>query len=128
VGGADNNRDYYCVESAFDFGDGMVQSAIPSCAEWTSETTIQRKYTASYVYDKPGSYRAIFSLGKTRSESLTILVHDKAESPKGDTPAPTETGDNSQREGKRATGGMCLGPLGLMLLPLVGLALVGRRR
>jgi hypothetical protein len=124
VGGPDNNRDYYCVESAFDFGDGNVQSAVPSCAEWTSEAVVQRKYTASYVYDRPGTYRVTFSLAQAHSEALTIVVRDKAGSSKNEKPVPTKTGNTA--EGK--SGGLCLGPLGLMLLPLLGLTLAGRRR
>jgi Ca-activated chloride channel family protein len=124
VGGADNNRDYYCVESAFDFGDGMVQSAVPSCAEWTSGAVVQRKYTASYVYDRPGTYRVTFSLGEAHSEALTIVVRDKAGSSKNEKPVPTKASNTA--EGK--SGGLCLGPLGLMLLPLLGLTLASRRR
>jgi Ca-activated chloride channel family protein len=126
VGGSDNNRDYYCVESTFDFGDGGVQSAVPDCAEWTAASAIQRQYNASYVYDQPGTYRAAFSLANARSEPLTIVVRAKGEAPAA-TPAPARTGNATPQGTQRATGGLCAGPLGLMLVPLLGLALAGRR-
>jgi PKD repeat protein len=127
VGGRDNNRDYYCVESAFEFGDGMVQSAIPGCIEWTPEAEIQREYSASYVYDEPGVYQVVFSLGGSQSEPLTILVHDGAETRRDDAPIPSlaadETEDGLQQgEGKGLAGSICFGAFGLALLPLVGLA------
>jgi hypothetical protein len=131
VGGPDNNRDYYCVESAFEFGDGMVQSAIPGCVEWTPEAVVQREYSASYVYDEPGVYQATFSLGGTRSERLTIVVHDGTEARGDDTPIPSLAGDEteggSQVESESSTRRICLGPLGLVLLPLLGAVRASRR-
>jgi len=138
-GGPDNNRDYYCVESAFEFGDGMVQSAIPGCIEWTPETAIQREYSASYVYAEPGTYRATFSLDNTRSEPLTIVVREKGEPLVEDTPVssnddrpvsqdtPERPPDDASAESENSGSGLCLGPLGLLLLPLLG-AVHARRR
>jgi Ca-activated chloride channel family protein len=132
VGGPDNNRDYYCVESTFEFGDGMVQSAIPGCLEWTPESIIQREYSASYIYHEPGVYQATFSLSGTQSQPLTIVVRDRTELATGEEPVSTPSvagpEDDSQAEGKSPTGGPCLGSLGLVLLPLVGLVLAGRRK
>ena len=124
VGGPNNNQDYYCVESAFEFGDGMVQSAIPGCLEWTPEAEIQRAYSASYVYDQPGIFAVVFSLGGTQSESLTIVVHDQTRARGDDEPRPLGIDDrpegDSQVEGKGPVSSGCLGPLGLVLLPLMG--------
>jgi Ca-activated chloride channel family protein len=126
VGGSDNNRDFYCVESTFDFGDGETQTASPVCGEWTASSTIQRQFNASYVYDKPGTYRATFSLDRARSEPLTIVVRAKGEAPVA-TSTPIMTDYVTPEGGQRATGGLCAGPLGLLLVPLLGLALAGRR-
>ncbi|UCH87461.1 MAG: VWA domain-containing protein, partial [Dehalococcoidia bacterium] len=132
VGGPDNNRDYYCVESAFEFGDGMAQSAIPGCVEWTPETEIQREYSASYVYDEPGVYQATFSLGGTQSEPLTIAVHDQSRAQADDEPIPSgtdnEPGGGSGAENKGLASSLCFGALGLVLLPLAGLVVDSRRR
>jgi Ca-activated chloride channel family protein len=132
VGGPDNNRDYYCVESTFEFGDGMVQSAIPGCLEWSSESVTQREYSASYVYDEPGVYQATFSLEGTQSQPLTIVVRDRTELATGaepvSTPSVAEPEDASQAQDSRPAGNLCPGSLGLVLLPLVGLVFAARRR
>ena len=137
VGGPDNNRDYYCVESAFEFGDGMVQSAIPGCVEWTPEAVVQREYSASYVYDEPGVYQATFSLGGSQSESLTIVVHNRLESTTNDEPITSENTDVTRTAGETrddSTGGpersasrLCLSPMGLLMLPLLGVVFARRR-
>jgi hypothetical protein len=139
-GGPDNNRDYYCVESAFEFGDGTVQSAIPGCIAWTPETAIQREYSASYVYAEPGTYQATFSLDQTRSEPLTIVVRERGEPPAEDTPVSSEDDrplppdtpegppDDAGAESENSGSGLCLGPLGLLLLPLLSKVGVSRRR
>ncbi len=126
VGGSDYSRDFYCVESTFSFGDGGIQSAVPDCAEWTAASNIQRQFNASYVYDKPGTYQATFALAKTRSEPLTIVVHARGEPAAATAPARTSNA-TPQATGQRATGGLCAGPLGLLLVPLLGLALAARR-
>jgi Ca-activated chloride channel family protein len=132
VGGPDNNRAYYCVESTFEFGDGMVQSAVPGCLEWTPESVIQREYSASYIYHEPGLYRSTFSLSGTQSEPLTIVVRDRTE-PAADAepiskPSVAEPENDSQAQDSGPAGGLCLGSLGLVLLPLVGLVLAARRK
>jgi Ca-activated chloride channel family protein len=133
VGGPDSNRDYYCVESAFEFGDGTVQSAIPGCLEWTPGAEIQREYTASYVYDEPGVFQATFSLGGTQSESLSIAVQDHRPAREDDESRRLGIDDeqegDSQVEAKRSVGSGCLGSLGLILLPLMGaIQHISRRR
>jgi hypothetical protein len=132
VGGPDNNEDYYCVESAFEFGDGMAQSAIPGCLAWTPETEIQREYSASYVYDEPGVYQVVFSLGGSESEALTIVVHDRARAQADDEPIPAGSDDEPERGSQAESNGLasslCFGSLGLVLLPLAGLVVDRRRR
>lgn len=122
VGGQDDNRDYYCVESAFDFGDGISQSSTPACAAWQEGAAIQRRFTASYVYEEPGEYRAAFSLGNTSSEPVTIVVRAAAEeapepgNAAAQTPAPPAPPAESPAGQSPAT---CLA--GLWPLPLLGL-------
>jgi hypothetical protein len=132
VGGPDNNQDYYCVEIAFEFGDDIVQSAIPGCVEWTPEAEIEREYSASYVYDEPGIYQATFSLGTTQSEPLTIVVRNEAEAQEDEVPilsgTDDEPGDDSQVDSSGLASSLCLGAFGLVLLPLAGLLVDSRRR
>lgn len=115
VGGADNNPDYYCVESSFEFGDGMAQSAIPGCAEWTEETVTQREYRASYVYDTPGVYRARFSLAGSESDFVTIVVNDR----EATGPAVDDVGPAAGPERALGSGfapAFCLGGLSVVVL------------
>jgi hypothetical protein len=106
VGGPDDNRDYYCVEHIFTFGDGISQSAIPGCIEWQPGTTIERRYTANYVYEEPGEYEVTFSLGSTRSEPITIIVKEETN------PVLAQTiSGNSAEPGSESGGLGCLGAL-----------------
>jgi len=57
-----------------------------------------------------------------------IVVRAKGEAPAATQPAPGRTGNATPQGSQRTTGGLCAGPLGLMLVPLLGLALAGRRR
>jgi Ca-activated chloride channel homolog len=95
VGGTDNNPDYYCVESTFEFGNGDAQSQIPDCVEWTEEANIRREYLASYVYQTPGMYQARFSLGGTESELLTIVVGEAGTAAPPPQPGPSSVGNPS---------------------------------
>jgi len=119
------------VASAFEFGDGMVQSAIPACIEWSPQAEVQREYSASYVYDKPGTYQASFSLGDTRSAPLTVVVRGREEPTTDAEPGPAQTvGEpegSASDQSDRPTRRVCLGPMGLVLLPLAGVALASRR-
>jgi Ca-activated chloride channel family protein len=136
VGGPDDNREYYCVESAFDFGDGIRQSSAPDCLEWQAGTAIQRRFTANYVYEEPGEYQVTFSLGGVKSEPVKIVVKGTADAPTGSNetdPAsaqavsavPTVPTENAQTPAAANTQ-TCLA--GLLLLPVLGLTVAWYRR
>jgi Ca-activated chloride channel family protein len=130
VGGPDDNQDYYCVESAFDFDDGISQSSVPGCTEWQQGMTIQRRFTANYVYEEPGEYQATFSLGGTESEPVNIVVRSVDEPPASGSSATQTTpaaspGDDDQSTDR--SGGLgCMG--GLLPLSLLGVAIFGWRK
>ena len=132
VGGPDDNLDYYCVESVFDFGDGIGRSATPDCTEWQPGVDIQRQFTASFVYDQPGEYQATFRLGEAESEPVTIIVRDTGAESGADEPASTQTlasnpedtsVGNEPAADPNSTG--CL--LGLLPLSLLGVVIGWRR-
>jgi len=131
VGGPDDNQDFYCVESGFDFGDGIQQSSSPDCTEWEAGVDIQRRYTASYVYDQPGQYHVTFSLAGAKSEPVTIVVKDAAEGSTGAEAVAAQTtlapnaADNAEPVAPLNTQA-CL--TGLLILPLLGLVVVWRER
>ena len=136
VGGPANNQTFYCVESTFDFGDGIMQSATPGCLPWQDDIEIQRSYTANYLYDEPGEYQVSFSLAGVESESLTIIVSDSSDSQgagpdaedsrAGPSPDTDDAPGIAQTAAGPALGTNCLS--GLVLLPLVGLVFAVRRR
>ncbi len=126
VGGADNNEAYYCVESMFDFGDGISNSSIPSCTSWQVDTEIQRHYSANYVYDKPGKYWVTFSLGGTASEPVMIMVYDESEL--GEAPVEPEPSPLAAEESNRTGQGQTGCVRGLLPLSLLGLVMGWRRR
>jgi Ca-activated chloride channel family protein len=132
VGGPDDNPDYYCVESVFDFGDGIGRSATPDCTEWQPGVDIQRQFTASFVYDQPGEYQATFRVGQAESEPVTISVRDTGAESAADEPASTQTlagnpqdtsAGNKPAADPNSTG--CL--LGLLPLSLLGVVIGWRR-
>jgi len=126
VGGPDDNRDYYCVEHVFNFGDGISQSAIPGCIEWQPGTVIERRYTANYVYEAPGEYEVTFSLGGTQSEPVTIVVVSPEEASKisAQNTSPDESPQNAPSD-ENTSGSSCL--IGLLPLSLL-LGVVSLRR
>jgi Ca-activated chloride channel family protein len=132
VGGPDNNRDYYCVESSFNFGDGISQDAIPDCVEWQEDAEIQRRYTANYLYEEPGEYQVTFSLAGAESEPITIVVKDAADEPAEDQSAPAQPTSASTAPVDKAQAAPAAGSnncvTGLMLLPALGILLVWQRK
>jgi hypothetical protein len=131
VGGPDDNRDYYCVESSFDFGDGISQSSVPDCIKWQAGTEIQRRFAANYVFEEPGEYQATFRLGDTESEPVRIVVRDAANEPGRDESGaaqavPEQDGlANGESPASEVVSPNCL--LGLLPLSLLGIV-VGYRR
>ncbi len=120
VGGPEDNRDYYCVESSFDFGDGISRSATPTCTDWQEGAEIQRRYQANYVYEEPGEYQVTFDLAGTKSEPVTIVVKEKAAEP--DQAASVQTGPAAEEVAPgQANIPACV--TGLWLLPLLGLVI-----
>ncbi|MCB0197633.1 MAG: hypothetical protein KDJ65_37155, partial [Anaerolineae bacterium] len=131
IGGADDNEDFYCVESTFDFGDGNNQSQSPGCTAWEPGTEISRDFTANTIYEEPGEYTVRFQLGEAESEPITIIVNAADSEQEDDTAAAP---DDSEAEASTVSttntannlqGTNCLS--GLMLLPLAALV-IGLRR
>lgn len=129
IGGPDDNQDFYCVESTFDFGDGTNQSQSPGCVAWEPGMEILRRFVANYVYEQPGEYQVTFQLGEAESEPITIVVKDSQDEPNTSDSASAESGETEVvvETGPQAasTNSNCLA--GLILLPLVALA-IGLRK
>jgi hypothetical protein len=73
TGGPDNNPDLYCVEMTWGFGDGPAATVTPSCAPWTPDVRIPRRFERSHTYEQGGSYNVTFTYGPL-SAQLAIDV------------------------------------------------------
>ncbi|HEX9926585.1 MAG TPA: VIT domain-containing protein [Anaerolineae bacterium] len=138
VGGPDDYYEFYCVESTFEYGDGIAQSAIPDCVEQEPGIDIQRRFTSNYIYDEPDEYQVTFSLAGVESEPVTIVVTgdeageaqpaDAFDEP-GSSVAQTSPASPDQSSGPESSGEAGATNCVLGMLSLVGLGLVvGWRR
>ncbi|MEX2599484.1 MAG: hypothetical protein WD533_07500, partial [Dehalococcoidia bacterium] len=50
VGGPDNNRELYCSDIRWDFGDGTVRRAVPGCPVWSPHVEIGRRSERVHRY------------------------------------------------------------------------------
>jgi hypothetical protein len=132
VGGPDDSQEFYCVESMFEYGDGIAQSAIPDCVEWEPGIDVQRRFTSNYIYDEPGEYQVTFSLAGVESEPVTIVVTgdeagevqpaDAFDEPGSTmaqtTPASPDQSGSPESSGETGTTNCVLGMLSLAVLGL----------
>jgi hypothetical protein len=73
VGGRDDDGSLYCQALTWAFGDGPPMTLTPSCVEWTAASKIQRQFTATHEYGKPGTYRVEFTYARLTA-SRTVVV------------------------------------------------------
>jgi PKD repeat protein len=127
--------DYACAASQFEFGDGQILAILSECGQGA-----QRRDTANYVYESPGTYQVIYTLGDAASAPLTIVVSDAADTAEvtatstpaavanlAATPAAApatsaSSGPASSNQAATPSVWSGLGLWGLILLPLVGVA------
>jgi hypothetical protein len=119
-GGADNNRDYYCAKSRFEFGDGISRENSPSCPAWTESSQIERHFQTSYSYHEPGTYQATFHLGDRAAQNITIVVKPANKESSQNSPNTPVKIVNSVNPTSTSTPSNCL--LGL-LFPMSGLVM-----
>ncbi|MCH7746033.1 MAG: PKD domain-containing protein [Chloroflexi bacterium] len=72
TGGADNDESLYCQGWQWDFGDGTMSAAIPSCLPWMPESTFTRQFEETHTYEEAGRYEVKFSYGPLESEPLVV--------------------------------------------------------
>jgi|GEM_PF-77577 len=124
-GGIDEVRASACQTAQFEFGNG--DSLGIDLATCDPET--KRGDSASYIYEEPGEYQAVYTLGKLKSEPLTIIVRGPADTarPTGTAtavamqPAPTSV-PTPAGAAVETSGASIFNVWTLVLLPLLGLA------
>jgi hypothetical protein len=71
---ASNDPRFYCASQHWSFGDGLEQSAEPSCVPWFPDAVVPTRYNVLHRYDHPGVYNVSFNLGTFRAMPATVSV------------------------------------------------------
>jgi hypothetical protein len=78
-GGRDDDSDFYCAGTEWDWGDGTVSESSSDCDPYEAgKSTIKRRFSADHVFRQQGSSKIVFRLKqKTKvvgSATATIQV------------------------------------------------------
>ena len=69
-----DTEDYYCVSTTWDFGEGDPLTAMPGCTPYEKGMEIDRQFSMTYTYEKPGTYTSRFKIKDTYSRPVVITV------------------------------------------------------
>jgi hypothetical protein len=76
--GGDDIEEFYCPGLEWDWGDGSRSYHEADCAPFEAGAEIQRRYSASHVYARPGDFAVRVSLRRAEhtlaSRSAQVLV------------------------------------------------------
>ena len=75
----ENNKEFYCFQEEWDFGDGAKSTEKPNCDPHTAETKIKTEFFTDHVYEKQGNYTVRFMLGdkKVRSRQISVVILER---------------------------------------------------
>lgn len=78
-----NDKDLYCLQEEWDFGDGAKSTEKPNCDPHTEDTKIKTEFFTEHVYEKFGNYNVRFTLGdeKIRSRQIAVVVLERNTGP-----------------------------------------------
>ena len=78
-----NDKDLYCLQEEWDFGDGAKSTEKPNCDPHSSDTKIKTEFFTEHVYEKFGNYSVRLSLGdeKVRSRQIAIVILERNTGP-----------------------------------------------
>ena len=63
--GGDEHEDFYCPEVEWEFGDGSRSSHQADCEAFTSGMALERRFTSSHAYRRPGEYEVRVTLRRS---------------------------------------------------------------
>ena len=71
-----NDKDFYCLEEEWEFGDGAVSSEQANCEEYSEHSEVKTQFFADHVYEDAGNYTIWLTLGnrKIRSNQIAVVV------------------------------------------------------
>ena len=62
-GGADDNVDFYCAGTEWDWGDGTISENSSDCDPYEAgKSTIRRHFTGDHVFRQEGAHKIVFRL------------------------------------------------------------------
>lgn len=62
-GGRDDDSDFYCAGTEWDWGDGTVSESSSDCDPYEAgKSTIKRRFSADHVFRQQGSSKIVFRL------------------------------------------------------------------
>ncbi len=75
----ENDKDLYCLQEEWDFGDGAKSSEKPNCDPHTAQTKIKTEFFTDHVYETEGNYTVRFTLGdkKVRSRQISVVILER---------------------------------------------------
>lgn len=78
-----NDKDLYCLQEEWDFGDGAKSTEKPNCDPHSADTRIKTEFFTEHVYEKFGNYKVRFTLGdkKVRSRQIAVVVLERNAGP-----------------------------------------------
>ncbi|MCI0414086.1 PKD domain-containing protein [bacterium] len=79
----ENDKDHYCLQEEWDFGDGAKSTEKPNCDPHSSDTKIKTEFFTEHVYEKHGNYNVRLTLGdkKVRSRAISIVILERNTGP-----------------------------------------------
>jgi plastocyanin len=76
--GGDDVEELYCPEVEWEWDDGGKSVTEADCDPWTDGSAIERRFTASHVFQRAGIYRVKVTLRKSgksiMSQSLALTI------------------------------------------------------
>jgi hypothetical protein len=78
-----NDKDLYCLQEEWDFGDGAKSTEKPNCDPHSADTKIKTEFFTEHVYEKFGNYSVRFTLGdqKVRSRQIAVVILERNTGP-----------------------------------------------
>jgi PKD domain len=78
-----NDKDLYCLQEEWDFGDGAISTEKPNCDAHSADTKIKTEFFTEHVYEKFGNYTVTLTLGdqKVRSRKISIVILERNTGP-----------------------------------------------
>ncbi len=74
-----NDKEYYCLQEEWDYGDGAKSTEKPNCDPHTPDSKVKTEFFTEHVYERHGNYTVRLVLGdeKLRSRSVTVIIVER---------------------------------------------------